>query len=96
MKDFKDKIAVITGGANGIGYAVEQEAIKRRMKVVIGDIDKEGLDRVEKEFKDKNANFMTVYMDVTEYDVLEMLAKKALDKYGKVDMLFNNAGVAIA
>lgn len=65
MKDFKDKIAVITGGANGIGYALAQEAIKRGMKVVIGDIDKEGLDRVEKEFKDKNANLS--YDEIWQY-----------------------------
>lgn len=95
MKEFKGKVAVVTGGANGIGHALAQEAVKRGMKVVIADIDKKGLDRVESEFKDLNADFMTVYMDVTEYNDMEMLAKKTIDKYGQVDILFNNAGVVV-
>ncbi|SHH47561.1 SDR family NAD(P)-dependent oxidoreductase [Sporanaerobacter acetigenes] len=95
MKEFKGKVAVVTGGANGIGHALAQEAAKREMKVVIADIDKEGLDRVESEFKGLNADFMTVYMDVTEYSDMEMLAKKTIDKYGQVDILFNNAGVSV-
>lgn len=95
MKEFKGKVAVVTGGANGIGHALAQEAAKREMKVVIADIDKEGLDRVESEFKGLNADFMTVYMDVTEYSDMEMLAKKTIDKYGQVDILFNNAGVVV-
>ncbi len=95
MKEFKDKVAVITGGANGIGLAIAEEAIKRGMKVVIGDIHKEGLERVEKNFKEKNADFITVYMDVTEFEDMKMLAKKTIEKYGQVDLFFNNAGVVV-
>ncbi|NLV76904.1 MAG: SDR family NAD(P)-dependent oxidoreductase [Tissierellia bacterium] len=95
MKEFKDKVAVITGGANGIGLAIAEEAIKRGMKVVIGDIHKEGLERVEKIFKEKNADFITVYMDVTEFEDMKMLAEKTIEKYGQVDLFFNNAGVVV-
>ncbi|WP_434576873.1 SDR family NAD(P)-dependent oxidoreductase [Thermoanaerobacterium thermosaccharolyticum] len=95
MKEFKDKVAVVTGGANGIGHALAQEAIKRGMKVVIGDIDRNGLERIEKEFKEMDADFMVSYIDVTEYSDMEKLAKNTLDRYGRVDILFNNAGVVV-
>lgn len=95
MKEFKDRVAVITGGANGIGLEIAEEATKRGMKVVIGDIDKEGLEKAEEKLKNMGADFLSLYMDVTEYDDMEMLAKKTLNKYGQVDIFFNNAGVAV-
>lgn len=95
MKEFKDKVAVITGGANGIGLAVAEEATRRGMKVVIGDIHKEGLEKAEEKLRNMGADFLSIYMDVTEYEDMEMLAEKTLDKYGKVDIFFNNAGVAV-
>jgi len=95
MKEFKDKVAVITGGANGIGLAVAEEATRRGMKVVIGDIHKEGLEKAEEKLRNMGADFLSIYMDVTEYEDMEMLAEKTLDKYGKVDIFFNNAGVVV-
>lgn len=95
MKDFKDKVAVITGGANGIGHALAKESIRRGMKVVIADIDKKGLEKIEEEFKGLDGDFITVHMDVTEYSEMVDLSKTTLNKYGQVDILFNNAGVVV-
>ena len=51
MKDFKDKVAVITGAANGIGFAVARECAKRQVKIVIADIDGADLTVAEKKLK---------------------------------------------
>ena len=95
MKEFKGKVAVITGGANGLGLAIAEESIKRGMKVVIADICKDGLKEADKRFKDMDADYITLFADVTKYEEMEMIAKKTLEKYGQVDILFNNAGVVI-
>ena len=95
MKNFKDKVAVITGGANGIGLALAEEALQREMKVVVADIHREGLERAEKHLKKFKGEFFTVNMDVTEYSEMKMLAEKTVDEYNKVDIFFNNAGVTV-
>ena len=54
INDFKGKVAVITGGASGIGLGLANAFSKRGMKLVLADIDKKALDKVSKEFSDKN------------------------------------------
>lgn len=95
MKDFKDKVAVITGGANGIGFEIAKECAKRSIKIVIADIDEADLKRAEEELKGYGAEVLAVKMDVIRYDDMEMLAKKTIEKFKHVDLLFNNAGVAV-
>jgi len=96
MKEFKGKVAVITGGANGIGFAVAKECVKRAIKIVIADIDRHDLKRAEKELKSQGADVLAVEMDVMKFEDMEMLAKQALEKFGHIDLLFNNAGVVVA
>ncbi|MCB2293585.1 SDR family NAD(P)-dependent oxidoreductase [Clostridium algoriphilum] len=96
MKDFKDKVAVITGAANGIGFAVAQECARRGIKIVIADIDGPDLKRAERQLKEEGAEVLAVEMDVMKYEDMEMLAKEALEKFQHVDLLFNNAGVVVA
>ncbi len=95
MKDFTNKVAVITGAANGIGFAIAEECKKRHINMVIADIDKEDLSRAEKLLKTDGAQVLAVEMDVMKYEDMEMLAEKAIERFGHVDLLFNNAGVVI-
>lgn len=95
MKDFKGKVAVITGAAHGIGHALAKEAAMKGMKLVLADIDNEYLKKVEKEITSLGAEVLSVEMDVTEFDQVKALADKTLEKFGKVDLLFNNAGVVV-
>jgi short-subunit dehydrogenase len=96
MKAFKNRTAVITGAANGIGHGIAARCVKEGMKVVLADINKEALKKTEEELKTKGAETLAVLTDVSKAENIESLAKKALDSFGAVDLLFNNAGVSVA
>ncbi len=93
MKDFKNKVAVITGGAGGIGYALAERSIQEGMKVVIADIRTEALAEAEKKLKAAGGDVLAVPMDVRKADQVQALFQKTLDRFGKVNLLVNNAGV---
>ncbi len=93
MKQFKDKVAVITGAASGIGKAIAERCCAESMKVVIADVEENALNLAEKEMKLKGASVMSVITDVSKQEDIEKLAKKTIDTYGSVHLLFNNAGV---
>ena len=93
MKAFKDKVAVITGGASGIGWGLAERCAQEGMKVVIADIEEPALEEAEKKLKDSGAAVLTVRTDVSRFTDVESLAQKTLDAFGGVHLLFNNAGV---
>jgi len=93
MKEFKDKVAVITGAASGIGMELARLCAKEGMKVVIADIDKKRLPRVERRMKREGATVIAVETDVSQREDIEKLAKITLDTYGEVHLLVNNAAV---
>ena len=95
MKDFKDKVAVITGAGSGIGYALVEHCIKEGMKVVLADISKRGLKNAEKNLNLVNPEAELIYVltDVSKPEDVEALAKTTFDTFGAVHLLFNNAGV---
>ncbi|MHA2035767.1 MAG: SDR family NAD(P)-dependent oxidoreductase [Promethearchaeota archaeon] len=95
MKEFKDKVAVITGAASGIGQGIAYRCGKEGMKVVISDINDTGLRRTEKILKQEGAQVLSVITDVSKFNEVEKLAEKTLEQFGKVHLLFNNAGIAI-
>jgi len=93
MKEFKDKVAVITGAASGIGLALANKCVQEGMKVVLADIDERQLRRVERKLKRRDANATVVVTDVSKAKDIEKLAKVTLDTYGAVHLLVNNAGI---
>lgn len=95
MKKFQEKVAVITGAASGIGYAIVERCVKEGMKVVLADIEEVELTQTEKALKSRGANILTVQTDVSKAKDVEALAQKTLDAYGAVHLLFNNAGVNV-
>ena len=95
MKEFKDKIAAITGAASGIGHALVEKCLEKDMKVVMADIQERKLRRFERKLKKQNQDVIAVPVDVTKYEQLERLKKTVLDTYGKIHLLFNNAGVGM-
>lgn len=93
MKEFIDKVAVITGAASGIGRAMAERCIHEGMKVVLADIEVEALAQTEQALSARRASVVAVHTDVSRADDVETLAKKALSAFGAVHLLFNNAGV---
>lgn len=96
MKEFKNKVAVITGAGNGFGLEFAKECAEREMKVVIADIDKEDLEKTEAIVKEMGAEVLAVVTDVSIFDEVKALADKTIEEFGAVDLLFNNAGVVVA
>ena len=94
MSQFSGKTAVISGGAEGIGFSVARAMGKQGMNVVLGDIDVAQLAIAEKKLKSEGIEVLTVKMDVTDLAQWQNLAKKAIERFGKVHMLVNNAGVS--
>ena len=94
MKYFKDKVAVITGGANGIGRAIAERCVHEGMKVVLADIEERPLIKTVEEIKTTGAYVIGVLTDVSKQTDVDALAQKALDAFGEVNLLFNNAGVS--
>jgi len=95
MKDLKGKIAVITGGASGIGWAVAERAAAEGMKVVIGDIEEGPLKDAEDELSSRGAEAMGVRTDVSDAASVRELRDKALERFGAVHLVHNNAGVGL-
>ena len=94
MKDFKDKVAVITGGASGIGRGLAERFGAEGMKVVIADVQEDALRQAEAEFREKGVDVLGVQTDVSKPEDVENLAQQALNAFGKVHIVCNNAGVA--
>src|SRR5271165_2063669 len=94
MKEFQGKVAVITGAASGIGRGIAERCVSEGMKVVLADIEEASLRQAETELKASSGNVLGVRTDVSKRSEVEALARQALDAFGQVHLLFNNAGVA--
>lgn len=95
MKEFKGKVAVITGAASGIGLALAERCAKEGMKIVLAGINENTLKKAEKEIKKTGATTLVVKTDVSKAEDVKTLAKKTIDAFGAVHLLFNNAGVSV-
>lgn len=96
MSELQDKVAVISGGAEGIGFYIAVSMAKQGMKVVIADIDAKQLEIARKALEAQGADVLAVEMDVVKIEDWQSLAEQTIGKYGKIHMLVNNAGVGAA
>jgi len=96
MNNYKNKTAVISGGAEGIGFAIAQAMGEQGMNVVLGDIDAAQLKEAQAKLEAQGVPVLAVEMDVTSPSSWANIAEQAIDRFGKVHMLVNNAGVASA
>lgn len=93
MKDFKDKVAVITGAASGIGFGIAERCAQEGMKVVLAGINEGNLLQAKEKLERTGASLLCVKTDVSKKEDVEALAAKAFDTFGAVHLLVNNAGV---
>jgi NAD(P)-dependent dehydrogenase (short-subunit alcohol dehydrogenase family) len=94
VKEFKDRVAVVTGGASGIGRAMADRFAAEGMKVVLADVEEGALRLAEAEMREKGVDVIGVQTDVSKAEEFENLAQQTLDAFGKVHVVCNNAGVA--
>lgn len=93
MKDFQDKVAVITGAASGVGLHLALRLAKEGTKIVLADIEKTALDKAVAEVKHQGGTAIGVITDVAKREQVDALRDRAFAEYGKVHFVFNNAGV---
>lgn len=88
FKDLAGKVAVVTGGASGIGKGIASRLLAQGMQVVISDIEQTALDRTAAEL-----GVTGIQADVSSQESVDSLAKQVLEKFGTVHVVCNNAGV---
>jgi len=89
--DLNNRTAIITGGAQGFGFAISKRLIQSGAKVIIWDIDEATAKKAEKEIDSKNFSYQIV--DVTDFDKIEKAIKDLEKDFGKIDIFVNNAGM---
>jgi len=89
----KDKVALITGGARGIGQAIAMTFAKEGADIVVADVNLEIAQKTAAEIEALGRKALALEMDVTNFEKVEEGINKILDKMGKVDILVNNAGI---
>ena len=92
MDEFEGKVAAVTGAASGMGRAYSERFAREGMRVLLADIDTEGLERVVAGLRDEGHDVIGVPTDVTSAEAVEALAETAFERYGAVHVLCNNAG----
>jgi len=92
---YQDKIAVVTGGASGLGRALCLELGRSGATVVAVDVDQEGAEAVCQAIRAAGGRALSAYLDVTIYENAQRIVKDVVKKYGRLDLIFNNAGTAL-
>ena len=95
MQNFQNKVAVITGGASGLGFATATALAKHGARLVLADIEATALDKAVASFTSQGTQAIGVITDVSKRDAVANLADRAWNHFGAVDILFNNAGIAV-
>lgn len=93
MKNFADKVAVITGGAGGLGREFANIAAGLGMKIVLADVQQDALDRARSELEGQGAQVLGMLCDVRKGEQVQALADATMERFGAVHLVFNNAGV---
>jgi NAD(P)-dependent dehydrogenase (short-subunit alcohol dehydrogenase family) len=93
MREFEGKVAVVTGAASGIGRAMADRFAAEGMRVVLADIEEPALEAAVAELRQQEREVIGVCADTSSYESVQALAQRALDEFGGVHIMCNNAGV---
>lgn len=93
MRGLQEKTVVVTGGASGIGAATANRLAEEGATVVVTDVDTEGGKAVTEEIREGGGTARFQELDVTDYDQVQAVFETVADEYGRIDVLFNNAGI---
>ncbi|MEK8017534.1 MAG: SDR family oxidoreductase, partial [Candidatus Parabeggiatoa sp.] len=95
MDHFKDKVAIVTGGASGIGRALCEALAQKGAVVIAADINSESVQQVAAAITLNGGRVYPAYLDVSQADEIEKLIEKTVSQQGQLDYMFNNAGILI-
>ncbi len=90
MSDLSEKVCIITGGSGSIGLAAARRFLEAGARVVLADLDRDTLSKAVDSLSSENVSSMVT--DVTDEQSVQLLAKMTVETYGKIDVLFSNAG----
>jgi NAD(P)-dependent dehydrogenase (short-subunit alcohol dehydrogenase family) len=93
MHEFRDRVAVVTGAASGIGRALARRFAAEGMRVVLADVERGALEKTAGELAGEGARVLAVPTDVSKAEQVDALAKRTLEAFGTVHVVCNNAGV---
>ncbi len=93
IEDLSGKVAVVTGGASGIGFALAQRFLAEKMAVVVADVERAALVDAVGRLRATGGEVLDVLTDVADPEQVESLAARCLDHFGAVHLVCNNAGV---
>ncbi|HEY3699120.1 MAG TPA: SDR family NAD(P)-dependent oxidoreductase [Spongiibacteraceae bacterium] len=93
MSEFKGKVAVITGASSGIGFGMAKRCADKGMHVVLVGLNSDSLTEAEIQLKNTTGEILSIKTDVANRDEMEQMAAQVEKHFGRVDLLFNNAGV---
>ena len=95
MKTFNNKVAAVTGAGSGIGQQLALLLAKQGCHLSLSDINEQGLAKTVELLKDSNVRVTTQKLDVSDRDAMRAWAEDTVQQHGSVNMIFNNAGVAL-
>jgi NAD(P)-dependent dehydrogenase (short-subunit alcohol dehydrogenase family) len=95
MKTFRDRVAVVTGAASGIGLALAERFAAEGMKIVMADVEADALERAAAALRGRAAAVLATRVDVSKADDVERLARETYAAFGAAHVVCNNAGVAV-
>ncbi len=95
MQELRDRVAVVTGAASGIGFALSERFAAEGMKIVMADVESDALDAAARQLTGRGPAVLPVRVDVSKPDDVERLARETYAAFGAAHVLCNNAGVAV-
>ena len=93
MQDFDNKVAVITGGASGVGRSLAFALGRLGAKIAVGDVDGKAMEQMQSDLAGEGIENLVQFCDVTSADSLNELADKAQEQFGGIHLVFANAGI---
>lgn len=96
MDAFKDKVAIVTGAASGIGRALCEELSRDGAILILADINTEGVQQLASDLTLSGCRASAAHIDVSRQEEVESLVDRVVSEHGRLDYMFNNAGIGIA